>query len=95
MCRNKSDKVIISPVTFEIARTYRGVSMWPKLTFPPINLWTVWKMEDNEEVKPVDTKCNLCDSCMYDMPVCLGEPEFGDGVGNDNVIKCVAYEEWE
>lgn len=37
---------------------------------------------------PVDTKRHLCDSCSKGFPTCDGEPELGDGLGNDNVIQC-------
>ena len=32
---------------------------------------------------------NLCDTCTYSIPTCIPvKIEFGDGIGNDNVIKC-------
>ena len=34
---------------------------------------------------------NLCTNCAYDIPVCTGNPCFGDGLGNDNVICCNEY----
>lgn len=34
---------------------------------------------------------NLCDTCVFCFPICDGTPEFGDGIGSDNVIKCDAY----
>ncbi len=40
----------------------------------------------------MDTKINLCDTCVYSVPDCLpNDIEFGDGFGNDNVIKCNQY----
>uniref|UniRef100_A0A6M3KLS2 Uncharacterized protein n=1 Tax=viral metagenome TaxID=1070528 RepID=A0A6M3KLS2_9ZZZZ len=46
----------------------------------------------------VDTKINLCDTCTLrnDYPMCCS-PDiiFGDGVGNDNIIKCGKYENGE
>lgn len=40
-----------------------------------------------------NTKIHLCDTCIGEFPVCNGdEMEFGDGVGNDNIINCDAYE---
>jgi len=45
-------------------------------------------------VQPIDTKINLCDTCnLYDQfPACTALlAEFGDGRGNDNIIKCDNY----
>lgn len=43
-----------------------------------------------------DTKINKCDSCKKrsTFPKCCyySKVEFGDGYGNDNIIKCVDYE---
>lgn len=40
----------------------------------------------------VDTKRHLCDSCCNNFPTCISEKiEFGDGLGNDNVIECSGY----
>lgn len=39
---------------------------------------------------------NLCESCglRFTFPECIGgDVEFGDGVGNDNIITCENY--WE
>lgn len=43
--------------------------------------------------KTKTSKQNLCDYCMYDQPECpsASHIEFGDGVGNDNVIECSEY----
>lgn len=39
-----------------------------------------------------DTKINLCDTCKDCVPECNPEKiEFGDGIGNDNVIDCSKY----
>jgi hypothetical protein len=39
-----------------------------------------------------NTKINLCDTCVYSIPECRAkEIEFGDGLGNDNVIECDCY----
>jgi hypothetical protein len=36
---------------------------------------------------------NLCDTCVYEYPVCPGENIFfGRGLGNDNVIECDGYD---
>lgn len=43
------------------------------------------------KVSTIDTKRNLCGSCKSSYPDCKGEPEFGDNVGNDNVIRCNKY----
>tara|TARA_R110000744_G_scaffold377199_1_gene492014 strand:- start:903 stop:1508 length:606 start_codon:yes stop_codon:yes gene_type:complete len=45
----------------------------------------------NEGVKPSDE--NLCDFCIHDVPTCKGNPTFGDGKGNDNVIACTEHRE--
>lgn len=42
-----------------------------------------------------NSKENLCDFCRnrFAFPICLTEDvEFGDGVGNDNIIDCMNYE---
>jgi hypothetical protein len=39
----------------------------------------------------IDTKINLCATCIHDIPTCNGNPIFGDGLGNDNVIQCIEY----
>lgn len=42
-----------------------------------------------------DTKRNLCDACKFNIPECQAlntDIEFGDGLGNDNVIECKFYE---
>ena len=31
---------------------------------------------------------NLCSDCKYKFAFCKGNPEFGDCIGNDNVIGC-------
>ena len=41
-----------------------------------------------EAENSIDNLCDTCGSCIAD---CGGDPEFGDGIGNDNVIKCDAY----
>lgn len=38
-----------------------------------------------------DTKHHLCESCSKEYPSCDGQPEFGDGFGNDNVFRCNGY----
>lgn len=43
----------------------------------------------------LDRMVNLCDTCKYqpEYPVCSpSDVEFGDGVGNDNIIACHKYE---
>ncbi len=43
-----------------------------------------------------NSKTDLCATCCWQVPECggwLGDSvEFGDGFGNDNVIKCDCYE---
>jgi len=41
----------------------------------------------------VDTKINLCDTCVHTFAECDSNPKFGDGIGNDNVYECDKYEE--
>ena len=48
----------------------------------------------------MDTKINLCDTCYnsVDFPECIPQSDdilFGNGLGNDNIIECVNYEEVE
>ena len=39
-----------------------------------------------------DTKINLCDNCIFSIPECCHDKiEFGDDVGNDNVIECDGF----
>lgn len=50
---------------------------------------TVLESEDK-----IDTKRNLCDSCIHDYPNCPavgGEVVYGDGTGYDNICKCKKY----
>ncbi len=43
-----------------------------------------------------DTKVNLCDTCKLDYPACDSpNVEYGDGAGNDNIIKCDIYDSIE
>lgn len=45
----------------------------------------------------VDTKRNLCDTCLFTVPECnavMADIKFGDGVGGDNVIECSFYEKY-
>lgn len=44
-------------------------------------------------METVNSTDNLCDNCYYCFAECESKPEFGDGVGNDNVIKCDSYVE--
>ncbi len=41
--------------------------------------------------KKEDTKRHLCDSCTKHIATCDGDPEFGDGLWNDNVFRCSGY----
>lgn len=39
-----------------------------------------------------DKEANLCDICRNDFANCFAlKPEFGNGLGNDNVIACACY----
>ena len=33
-------------------------------------------------------KIHLCDTCTYLFATCTNEAEYGNGIGNDNVIRC-------
>jgi len=47
---------------------------------------------DQGEQLKVDSKIHLCDTCSLEFPTCTPvDVEYGDGTGNDNVIKCGAY----
>jgi len=38
-------------------------------------------------------KMNLCNTCSHEFPSCSGKDiEFGEGIGNDNIISCDAYD---
>lgn len=42
----------------------------------------------------MDTKIHLCDSCLNSFPECSPKIiEFGEGKGNDNIVKCSDYSE--
>lgn len=42
--------------------------------------------------KATNSKVNMCDSCMHRFSDCKQDLiEFGDGIGNDNVIVCSSY----
>ena len=42
--------------------------------------------------KATNRKINMCDTCGLIYPTCHPEIiEFGDGIGNDNVIVCSSY----
>jgi len=37
----------------------------------------------------------LCDSCVFEYPVCGGKDnnvDFGTGLGSDNIVECDGYE---
>ena len=41
------------------------------------------------------TKINLCDICKFNFADCKSTHEmveYGDGIGNDNIIKCPIYQ---
>jgi len=53
-------------------------------------------LSDAEDPRIVDTKINLCDTCISqpEYPMCSPrDVGYGDGVGNDNIIKCENYKE--
>jgi len=64
------------------------------------------KSVDNSEIKEaamaggmeLNTKINLCDTCQNrpEFPECLPVDndgvQYGDGIGNDNIIKCDSYQ---
>ena len=40
------------------------------------------------------SKINLCNTCIHTLPYCDGcyvILEFGNGIGNDNIVKCSAH----
>ena len=42
-------------------------------------------------IRTTDTNENLCDTCFKrsEIPICISDDvEFGDGMGNDNIIAC-------
>ncbi len=52
------------------------------------------KAEGEIIMKTKDTTENLCDTCVIrNMPECIdNKAEFGNGYGNDNIIKCDNYQ---
>lgn len=45
-------------------------------------------------MKAKSSKDNLCDTCRKCIADCDAKDiEFGDGVGNDNIVECGEYEE--
>lgn len=43
-------------------------------------------------IRVEEHQLNLCTDCQHDFGACGGNPEFGDCVGDDNVINCDKYE---
>ena len=42
-------------------------------------------------MKAANSKVDLCTTCQFSWPTCAGldtQLEFGDGLGNDNVVGC-------
>ncbi len=50
----------------------------------------VWKELD---IRMEEHQLNLCRTCKNDFPTCDGDPEFGNCVGDDNVVACGKYGE--
>jgi hypothetical protein len=49
--------------------------------------------QECQDVCPmIDTKINLCDICKNSFATCKSNPKFGNGIGNDNVYQCDAYD---
>lgn len=47
-------------------------------------------------MKAADSTVHLCDTCVLsaNFPTCMpDEVEFGEGVGNDNIIECSKWED--
>ena len=48
----------------------------------------------SKEKEPIEARLHLCESCAKEYPECdatIDGIEFGNGVGNDNIIGCTAY----
>lgn len=46
----------------------------------------------------MDRLVNLCDDCIHSFPECSPdqeEMEYGDGPGQDNIVKCPDYNDGE
>lgn len=41
---------------------------WPDICFPPINLWSIWKMSEKDPLSPCIGKCKL----HPELQVCTG-----------------------
>jgi len=46
--------------------------------------------------KAIDSTTNMCDYCTNNYPACVVESDvntlFGDGIGEDNIIQCDAFD---
>jgi len=47
------------------------------------------------KIRMEEHQLNLCRTCRKDFAACNGKPEFGQCVGEDNVINCPAHEQAE
>ena len=43
-------------------------------------------------VKAKNSKMHLCNLCNDEFACCTGKVEFGDGIGDDNVIECDEFD---
>jgi hypothetical protein len=56
------------------------------------NINPVCTKECQDVCAMIDTKANLCNTCKNNFATCVSNPTFGDGIGNDNVYQCDAYD---
>jgi len=57
--------------------------------------YAMFELESTRELEP-RKHINLCDGCTYTPATCKAvKIEYGNGTGNDNVIKCATYFEFE
>ncbi len=80
------------PTAAEVGETLEGVVKAIQGALPTCEEMAE-RLKPAAEVK-IDTKVNLCDTCnnRQEYPVCSPtDVKYGDGLGNDNIIKCPNY----
>jgi predicted Fe-S protein YdhL (DUF1289 family) len=64
---------------------------WPTLTFPPINLWSIWPLKD--ELSPCTRKCiynaqaGICVSCGRDSVDLRCWSSYNDTTRRERILK--------
>jgi len=75
-----------------------SINITSKTTFLPdfyhekfTDTWLVFPYEVEETSKLDYMETHLCNTCANHIATCNSKPEFGTGIGNDNVVKCDSY----